>query len=97
VALLVPLLVLATMGTARGVHHPATSGPSEDGRPGVFAWGTQWNPVTNEMLVGAYYLNFKVRRYDLAGNHSATSGTTATAAALHGRGRPPGRPIYVAD
>lgn len=38
------------------------------GRPGVFSWGVQWNPVTNEILV-ADYLHFKVRRYDLNGNH----------------------------
>ena len=38
------------------------------GRPGVFAWGMQYNPVTNEMLVGDY-LNFQIRRYDLNGNH----------------------------
>ena len=27
------------------------------GRPGVFSWGVQWNPVTNEILV-ADYLHF---------------------------------------
>ena len=37
------------------------------GRPGVFAWGIQYNPVTEEVLVGDY-LNFKVRRYDKQGN-----------------------------
>lgn len=37
------------------------------GRPGVFAWGVQYNPVTQEVLVGDY-LNFKVRRYDKQGN-----------------------------
>jgi DNA-binding beta-propeller fold protein YncE len=34
----------------------------------VFSWGVQWNPVTNEILVGDY-LNFQVRRYDTNGNH----------------------------
>lgn len=38
------------------------------GRPGVFAWGVQWNPATNEVLVGDY-LNNMVRRYDTGGNH----------------------------
>src|SRR5215218_1559105 len=37
------------------------------GRPGVFAWGVQYNPVTQEVLVGDY-LNFKIRRYDKDGN-----------------------------
>lgn len=37
------------------------------GRPGVFAWGVQYNPVTDEVLVGDY-LNFKIRRYDEQGN-----------------------------
>jgi hypothetical protein len=37
------------------------------GRPGVFAWGVQYNPVTDEVLVGDY-LNFKIRRYDKQGN-----------------------------
>ena len=37
------------------------------GRPGVFAWGVQYNPVTDEILVGDY-LNFRVRRYDTDGN-----------------------------
>ena len=36
------------------------------GRPGVFAWGVQYNPVTDEILVGDY-LNFRVRRYDKDG------------------------------
>ena len=36
------------------------------GRPGVFAWGVQFNPVTDEILVGDY-LNFRVRRYDKDG------------------------------
>src|SRR5688572_7457183 len=33
------------------------------GQPGVFAWGIQYNPVSNEMLVGDY-LQLKIRRYD---------------------------------
>src|SRR3712207_5203772 len=39
-----------------------------DGRPGVFSWGVEYNPVTNEVLVSDY-LNFQIRRYDLQGNH----------------------------
>ena len=37
------------------------------GTPGVFAWGVQYNPVTDEVLVGDY-LNNKIRRYDKDGN-----------------------------
>lgn len=37
------------------------------GRPGVFAWGVQYNPISQEVLVGDY-LNFKIRRYDKQGN-----------------------------
>jgi DNA-binding beta-propeller fold protein YncE len=33
------------------------------GQPGVYAWGIQYNPVSNEMLVGDY-LQLKIRRYD---------------------------------
>ena len=39
-----------------------------DGRPNVFAWGTQYNPVTNEILVGDY-LNYQIRRYDPTGKY----------------------------
>jgi DNA-binding beta-propeller fold protein YncE len=38
-----------------------------DGEPAVFAWGIQYNPVSNEMLVGDY-LNWQIRRYDMNGN-----------------------------
>lgn len=37
------------------------------GVPGVYGWGIQFNPVSREVLVGDY-LNYAVRRYDLAGN-----------------------------
>ncbi|WP_243059087.1 Ig-like domain-containing protein [Nocardioides sp. SR21] len=33
-----------------------------NGRPGVFPWGAQYNPVSNEIIVGDY-LNNQVRRY----------------------------------
>jgi DNA-binding beta-propeller fold protein YncE len=38
------------------------------GRPGVFAWGLQYNPVSDELLVGDY-LNYQVRRFTLDGDH----------------------------
>ena len=38
-----------------------------DGEPAIFAWGIQYNPVSNEMLVGDY-LNWQIRRYDMNGN-----------------------------
>jgi DNA-binding beta-propeller fold protein YncE len=38
------------------------------GEPGVYAWGIQYNSVSNEMLVGDY-LNYQIRRYDANGNY----------------------------
>ena len=35
---------------------------SGNGRPGVFPWGAQYNPVSNEVIVGDY-LNNQIRRY----------------------------------
>lgn len=35
---------------------------SGNGRPGVFPWGVQYNPVSNEIIVGDY-LNNQIRRY----------------------------------
>ncbi len=40
---------------------------SGNGEPAVFAWGIQYNPVSNEIVVGDY-LNFQIRRYDMNGN-----------------------------
>jgi len=37
------------------------------GRAGVYAWGIQYNPVSNEMIVGDY-LNYQLRRFDSSGN-----------------------------
>jgi tripartite motif-containing protein 71 len=68
-------LVLMLMTVVQAAPASALSFPPRyqrtiggSGRPGVFAWGMQYNPVTNEMLVGDY-LNFQIRRYDLNGNH----------------------------
>jgi hypothetical protein len=68
--LLVPLLVLSNIAPAAAAFTTPRYVRSIGGmgRPGVFSWGTQWNPISNEMLVGDY-LHFKVRRYDLSGNH----------------------------
>ena len=63
-------LVLVTASVANAAVFPPryvrTIGGA--GRPGVFAWGVQYNPVTHEILVSDY-LNFKIRRYDQQGNH----------------------------
>jgi DNA-binding beta-propeller fold protein YncE len=68
--LITPAMVLFTTSAANAAVFPPryvrTIGGA--GRPGVFSWGVQYNPVTNEMLVSDY-LNFKIRRYDLQGNH----------------------------
>jgi hypothetical protein len=70
VALLAPAIVLAAAGPANAAfvtpQYVRSIGGS--GRPGVFSWGVQHNPVTNEILVSDY-LHFKIRRYDLNGNH----------------------------
>lgn len=70
VAVLASVLVLAAVVPAQAASFPPRflRSVGGSGRPGVFAWGVQWNPVTNEMLVGDY-LNFQVRRYDMNGNH----------------------------
>ena len=39
---------------------------SGNGRPGVFPWGVQYNPVSNEVVV-ADYLNNQIRRYSTDG------------------------------
>ena len=71
-ALLAPLAVVASAGPSSAEVFPSipryVRSIGGQGRPGVFAWGVQWNPVTNEMLV-ADYLHFKIRRYDMNGNH----------------------------
>jgi DNA-binding beta-propeller fold protein YncE len=36
------------------------------GEAGVYAWGLQYNPVTNQALVGDYW-NFQIRAYDTGG------------------------------
>lgn len=39
---------------------------SGNGRPGVYPWGAQYNPVSNEVVVGDY-LNNQIRRYSPEG------------------------------
>lgn len=71
------LAIVAIAGAVLVPAEPASATPASPrytrsiggaGRPGVFSWGVQWNPITNEILVGDY-LNNKVRRYDTNGNH----------------------------
>ena len=61
-------LTIATAAPASAVWSPPSFMRSigGDGEPAVFAWGIQYNPVSNEMLVGDY-LNFQIRRYDMNG------------------------------
>jgi DNA-binding beta-propeller fold protein YncE len=47
------------------------------GLAGVYAWGLQYNPVTDEILVGDYF-NFNVRRFDRDGNQLGAFGRPAT-------------------
>jgi DNA-binding beta-propeller fold protein YncE len=47
------------------------------GLAGVYAWGLQYNPVTDEILVGDYF-NFNVRRFDRDGNALGAFGRPAT-------------------
>ncbi len=47
------------------------------GLAGVYAWGLQHNPVTDEILVGDYF-NFNVRRFDRDGNQLGAFGRPAT-------------------
>lgn len=58
---------------AAGWHVPAfvrtISGPGE---AGVYAWGMEYNPVTDEMLVGDYW-NYQIRRYDPDTGHEIGS------------------------
>ncbi|MEQ4500987.1 hypothetical protein, partial [Nocardioides kribbensis] len=73
VALAPALLVVTTTGSTADAAVASGQQPrflrsiGGQGRPGVFAWGVQYNPVTEEVLVGDY-LNFSVRRYDKQGN-----------------------------
>lgn len=59
-------LVVLDLSTAPA--HAAWTAPqfvrsiSGNGRPGMFSWGAQFNPVTNEVIVGDY-LNNQIRRY----------------------------------
>ncbi|MGB0100783.1 MAG: hypothetical protein WBP61_10935 [Nocardioides sp.] len=72
VALLVAVGGLVAVGATTQPAEAAWSAPqfvrsvSGNGRPGVFPWGAQYNPVSNEMIVGDY-LNNQIRRYSLDG------------------------------
>ena len=69
VVALVASLVIAIQPASAEWSQPAfvtTIGGS--GRPGVFAWGLQYNPVSDELLVGDY-LNYQVRRFSPDGSH----------------------------
>jgi DNA-binding beta-propeller fold protein YncE len=60
-ATLLPVLA-ATPAEAAWSQPTLARSISGSGRPGVFPWGIQYNPVSNEILVGDY-LNYQVRRY----------------------------------
>jgi DNA-binding beta-propeller fold protein YncE len=70
ILLMVPLMAagLVLVGATRVPAEAAWTVPqfvrsiSGNGRPGVFPWGAQYNPVTNEVIVGDY-LNNQIRRY----------------------------------
>ena len=68
-ALLFSVLVVA-QGEARADWSPPAFERSMAGigRPGVYAWGLAYNPVSDEIIVSDY-LNFKVRRYSTDGRH----------------------------
>lgn len=70
VLMIVPTVLVMTATDAHAETFPPRYVRTIGGtsRPGVFSWGVQYNPVTDEVLVGDY-LNFKVRRYDTNGNH----------------------------
>ena len=59
---------LSLVGLATAPAQAAWSAPGfvrtigGTGRPGIFPWGVQYNPVSNEVIVGDY-LNFQIRRY----------------------------------
>ncbi|HEX6845143.1 MAG TPA: Ig-like domain-containing protein [Actinomycetota bacterium] len=48
------------------------------GEPGVYAWGIQYNPVSNEIVVGDY-LNYQIRRYALDGTYLGSFYRTGSA------------------
>lgn len=68
VALVTVAAGLVAVGTTTQPAEAAWAAPqfvrsiSGNGRPGVFPWGIQYNPVSNEVIVGDY-LNNQVRRY----------------------------------
>lgn len=64
-ALVTTLLAVATSEPAQAAWSKPNYVRSIGGRgeAGVYAWGIQYNPVSDEILVGDYW-NFVIRRYD---------------------------------
>src|SRR5262245_37058661 len=62
-------LALAPASAAPPGHTPrfvrTIAGPGE---AGVYAWGMEYNPVSDEILVGDYW-NYQIRRYDPDNGH----------------------------
>jgi DNA-binding beta-propeller fold protein YncE len=71
-SILIVVTTAATLVPAQGAF-AAWSAPTfvrSIGGPGearVYAWGMEWNPITNEILVGDYW-NYQIRRYDTSGH-----------------------------
>ena len=63
---------LAPSAAAAGYQPPGfLRSVGGSGEAMVYAWGMEYNPVTNEILVGDYW-NFQVRRYDLDGTYKGS-------------------------
>jgi DNA-binding beta-propeller fold protein YncE len=74
------LLVVAVPVEADAAWAPPSLVRSIGGRgePGVYAWGIQYNPVSNEVVVGDY-LNYQIRRYALDGTYLGSFYRTGSA------------------
>ncbi len=80
---------LALVAGAVGTVATATPAAAEDWAPrfersiggtglaGVYAWGLQYNPVTDEVLVSDYF-NYVIRRYNRDGEQLGTFGRAAS-------------------
>lgn len=80
-------LVLVPALPAQAAYYPPAfvRSMAGEGRAGVYAWGAQYNPATDEIVVGDY-LNYRVRRYDTSGNEVGS----------FYRGNPNGQPYSIA-